>query len=91
VRRRNRELKLSRRYGITLVEYEQLLADQKSQCAICDRAHDDEAPLHVDHCHTTGRVRGLLCRPCNNAIGHFGEDLARMQRAIAYLERKRSS
>ncbi|WP_204042742.1 endonuclease VII domain-containing protein [Acrocarpospora phusangensis] len=77
-----------KRYGISLADYDQMLADQDFACAICDRAHNDEqGPLYVDHCHATGRVRGLLCRPCNTAIGHFEDNRQRLIQAAAYLER----
>lgn len=87
-RRRNRESKLAKRYGISIEQYERMLADQSFKCAICGCPHDgDEGPLHVDHCHSSLRVRGLLCRPCNAGIGHFGDDQERLVQAAAYLER----
>jgi hypothetical protein len=69
------------RYGLALDEYEQMLANQDGVCAICHR----DRPLVVDHCHDSDEVRGLLCSPCNTAIGLLGEDLDRFLDAVAYL------
>ena len=56
------------RYGLTTEQYEQLLVDQDSRCAICGEA---SLKLQVDHCHTNGKVRGLLCPKCNTALGYL--------------------
>jgi hypothetical protein len=82
-----REAKLRRKYGIGSAEFDQLLSEQNGGCAIChaevadSRAHQ----LHVDHCHTTGRVRGILCGPCNRGIGMFRDDPALLIKAAEYL------
>lgn len=87
-----------RRYGISPADYQKMYDDQKGLCAICDRwlpSSDGRASslrsrndrLHIDHCHTTGRVRGLLCHRCNIGIGHLDDDPARMERAARYLRR----
>jgi hypothetical protein len=74
-------------YGLTVAEYEQLLASQYHRCAICDRHADDcRQRLNVDHDHITGKVRGLLCGPCNAALSIFQDDQERLYRAIQYLE-----
>ena len=69
------------RYGISEDELEMLMVEQGGLCAIC-RIHPAE---HVDHCHETGRVRGLLCFNCNGALGRLEEDTSVMERAIEYL------
>lgn len=71
-------------YGLTDGEYKQLLLEQNGACKICGRKFD--SPLCVDHDHSTGRVRGLLCKNCNTAIGMFNDDTACLKAAIAYLE-----
>jgi hypothetical protein len=78
-----------RRYGITTTEYAKLLAAQGGRCAICASAtarNKGMQTLVVDHCHATGRVRGLLCGTCNSAIGFLGDNPERVRAAIRYLE-----
>lgn len=74
-----------KKYGITLEQYSNMLDAQGGVCAICESHDKAFAHLAVDHCHTTGKVRGLLCNKCNRAIGIFGDDLKRLGRAVAYL------
>jgi hypothetical protein len=59
---------------------------QDGVCVICGSPPPDESSLHVDHDHRTGRIRGLLCFTCNNALGDFGDDLDRLARAVTYLD-----
>ena len=77
------------RYGLTTEAYDALLDRQDGKCAICGttewRGRGDHP--HIDHCHETDRVRGLLCRGCNNGLGHFGDDPARLLAAVEYLRR----
>jgi hypothetical protein len=73
---------LKRQYGITEAERDALVASQKGLCVICL----DAPAVHVDHCHKTGRVRGVLCFNCNSAIGKLGDDPDAVRRAAAYLE-----
>lgn len=83
----SRRTTLKRHWGLTEGEYAELLADQDACCAICGR-HESEASrgrLHLDHCHETGRIRGLLCSPCNIAIGMFRESRDALAAAIKYL------
>lgn len=63
-----------------------MLARQGGRCAICERSPGIlRVALRVDHDHATGRVRGLLCDSCNAALGLFGDETARLERAIEYL------
>jgi hypothetical protein len=78
-----RERYLKRKYGIDLEKYNQLLEEQFGLCAICL----EEKPLHVDHDHKTGIVRGLLCSNCNTAVGLLKDDALNIQGAINYLEK----
>lgn len=82
-----RERHLVRNYGVTLAVYERMLTAQSGRCAICQRTEDSQrhGVFHVDHCHATGTVRGLLCRGCNHLLGHVKDDPAVLERAIAYL------
>ena len=74
--------RFKRKYGITLEERDRMVAAQDGRCAICD-ARDRE--LVIDHCHTTGKVRQMLCTPCNSGLGLYGEDKGRLLRAVEYL------
>jgi hypothetical protein len=65
-----------------------MLAAQGGVCAICGAPPEDPRGyrMHIDHCHDTGRVRGILCGGCNRGMGNFGDDIARLQGAIRYLQ-----
>jgi hypothetical protein len=83
-----------KRYGITLEQYEALLAAQADRCVICGDRPDPAgkgamARLHVDHHHGTGRNRALLCARCNVGIGYFLEDPTRLRAAAEYIEKHR--
>lgn len=85
------ENRLRRDFGITLAEYDAMFEAQDGLCAICQQPETCTYKgtlkrLAVDHCHTTGQVRGLLCRQCNTALGSFGDDVELLMRAINYLE-----
>ena len=91
--RKNQNLK--QHYGITIEQYEWLLAKGSGTCWICSRPEVRKRnpksqyldSLHVDHCHRTAMIRGLLCGKCNTAVGAFDDDPERIANAIAYLER----
>lgn len=72
-------------YGLTQEQYQTMWEEQQGCCAAC-RSDFDVRP-HVDHDHTTGVVRGLLCAGCNKALGHTKDDVTRLRALIAYLER----
>ena len=74
-------------FGISAVEYNKLYDAQGRKCAICDKRCKTGKRLAVDHCHSTGKVRGLLCARCNTALGSFGDDIGRLARAIYYLSK----
>ena len=75
---KNREQEYKKKYGVTVSWYDETLAAQGFCCKICgsteSKAPNKSERFVVDHCHTTGRVRGLLCSPCNIAIGMIGDD-----------------
>jgi len=77
-----------KKYDLTLEEFNILLESQNGGCAICgysDRSVPKYFPI-VDHCHITGKVRGLLCANCNHALGKFKDNPATLRRAAEYLE-----
>lgn len=69
-------------------EYDRMLERQGGVCAICGNGASDaiRKNLAVDHCHGTGRVRGLLCGNCNTGLGSFKDDPVLLRRAIKYLK-----
>lgn len=88
VQRRLRSARLQKAYGITVDDFDRMLAEQGGRCAICRRTKEEAGGrgehLHVDHDHETGRVRGLLCHACNTRL-HRTTDLVWFRAAIAYL------
>jgi Recombination endonuclease VII len=74
---------LLKRHGMSLREYELRLALQGGACAICRKT--PKVPLCIDHCHVTGKVRGLLCRKCNSALGFYDDDPEVAQAGADYL------
>lgn len=85
VKAKERAGHLKRKFGITPETYDEMLAGQDGGCAICRRPPRDDIALHVDHEHGTGRVRGLLCFRCNNALGDFEDDAPLLMRAVDYV------
>lgn len=89
---RHRKSMLHCKFGMTEGDYELLLAKQGGGCAICRRAATETRRkgkpakfLDIDHCHQTGKIRGLLCGRCNVGIGSFEDDVSLLRGAIAYL------
>ena len=83
---------LKRHYGITLTEYTEMYNAQDGKCAICGRPersmlHGKIRDLSVDHCHTTGKVRQLLCNACNHILGESQENRDILLSAVAYLDK----
>lgn len=87
--RKRWEHHLRKKYGITLEQYELMLAEQQGCCAIC-RLPMELAPrrLHVDHNHETGVARGILCYLCNTGLGVFKDNAVRLRAAADYIDRK---
>ena len=78
------------KYGLSVAERAELLTAQGGRCEICQREIAFGGPGHksaaVDHCHKTGRVRGVLCGRCNLALGWFNDDPQLLRVVTAYLE-----
>jgi hypothetical protein len=80
---------LKKTFGITTAQYKGMLKAQKGVCAIC--GNPEEAKRHknqrlaVDHCHTTGKIRGLLCSQCNHGLGSFRDNPDFLAKAISYV------
>lgn len=87
-RRTDRFSWVKTKYGLSKDEYVELIEKQDSKCAICLcelDPFDGKTNTHVDHCHASGKVRGILCRACNTALGSFQDDIDTLRRAIHYL------
>lgn len=85
-KRSNSSRQLERLYGISIDDYDKMLKKQGGVCMICGSAPGKKR-LHVDHDHTTGAVRGLLCHGCNVALGSVREDVSVLHKMIEYLRR----
>jgi hypothetical protein len=75
---------LRHRYKITLNDYDKMVTNQSGRCKICG---NNPETLHIDHCHETGQVRGLLCFNCNNGLGAFKDCVNTLQNALIYLRK----
>lgn len=86
--RQKNEAHMLRKYDLTMAEFDALLAKQGGVCAICGGGRNGPgARFHVDHCHKSAKVRGLLCGRCNTAIGLLQDDPKIAESAAAYLRR----
>lgn len=83
-RAKNREKKnrkqILKKFNLTDEQYSHMIEKQNGCCAICG----SKVPLAIDHCHSTGKIRGMLCRPCNTAIGMLKDNPHIMQSALDY-------
>ena len=77
---------LKRKFGLTVTEYGMLAESQGNACAVCREVCPTGRRLAVDHCHTTGNIRGLLCQGCNTGIGKFRDSPERLIAAARYLQ-----
>lgn len=80
--------RLKRQYGITIEDYNRMLKDQNGVCFICQKESKNfwGTQPAVDHCHKTGKIRGLLCDKCNKGLGQFNDNPELLQKAIKYLK-----
>jgi hypothetical protein len=82
---KQRLLYVRHKYKLSEKQYTMMLSQQHHCCDIC--RHPFVRTPHVDHCHLTNKVRGLLCKKCNTAIGLLGDDVAMLKQAIKYLNK----
>lgn len=75
------------KYGLSGLDYQNMLARQNGVCLICGQPPAETQSLSVDHCHATGKVRGLLCIHCNTGIGMFKDSQELLRKAAEYLEK----
>ena len=85
------ELRVQRKYGVDYQKYLEMLNSQDGCCANpgC-KTKEPGAPkrtrFYIDHCHTTNKIRGLLCHQCNLALGHVADDIKKLEGLIEYLQ-----
>lgn len=84
--RYQRDPRFQRLYGITVEDYERMLAEQGGVCARCEKEPQEALRLAVDHCHDTGAVRKLLCGPCNTYLGRLAANRDRLMEDLMYLD-----
>lgn len=78
------------KYGLTRLDFENLLKSQDHKCAICfNEITWGDRKTHIDHCHTTGKIRGILCEQCNKGLGCFKDNENALRNAINYLLKSR--
>ena len=79
-----------KKFGIEVYEYNMMVAKQRNCCAICKKPKEQFEGrgnnFHIDHCHTSGKVRGLLCSNCNTGLGQFKDNIKSLENAIQYLK-----
>lgn len=78
-----------RKYGLTTEQVRQMVEDQGDKCAICDEDLQGGRMQAVDHCHTTNKVRAILCHACNKGLGLFRDNTDSLRKAAEYLEQHR--
>lgn len=83
---RTRRWQRQKFYGLSLEQEQNFLELQNNNCAICNKEFKTDADYHVDHCHNTNKVRGLLCPSCNKALGLFKDNPEVLRRAAVYVE-----
>jgi len=88
-KKHQQNLSLQRKYGITTEQRDEMIEAQDNKCLICNTDFDDtEHAPHVDHCHESGIIRGVLCKFCNIGLGHFKDNTDFLKSAIEYLEKQ---
>ena len=83
---------LKRKYDLTQEEYDKMLEQQNNKCVICgdyetNKRKGEIQSLSVDHCHKTGKIRGLLCNNCNLTLGYSKEDIYRLNKCIEFIKK----
>lgn len=84
----NRKKTLKRKYSLSHENWLEIWKNQSGKCAICGEVFNNPSDACVDHNHETGKVRGLLCKKCNLALGLFNDDIKNMMTAVEYLEKE---
>lgn len=86
----HRKSNLKRKFGMSIEDYDKMLNAQGGCCAICNSTEakgKHNANFMIDHCHTTEKIRGLLCNDCNLTLGKIGDNVEVLEKMIAYLRK----
>lgn len=75
------------KYNLTETEYKNLMNSNDGTCDICENKFKSKNDKHIDHCHNSGKIRGILCNTCNQGLGYFKDSLPLLNNAINYLNR----
>ena len=77
-----------KKYGLSLEDYNNMLDEQNHKCKLCLTSFTTliSKNIHIDHCHTTNKVRGVLCLHCNTGLGYFKDNTRTLTKAINYLQ-----
>jgi len=87
-KRTNQIQNLKKNFNISIEEYNQMLITQNGLCLICGKHYSEfKRNLAVDHCHITGKIRGLLCINCNRGLGAFKDNIQLLQNSINYINK----
>lgn len=81
---KRKAIRLKQVYGLSISDYENMIKNQNGSCLGCGR-NSSIIKLHIDHCHSTGKVRGLLCFNCNSLLGHARDNIVILENLIKYL------
>lgn len=85
----HRQYLLKKKFGLTIERWEEIFVSQGRLCAICNSPENTTRyNWHVDHCHATGEIRGILCHSCNTAIDLLKDNIATLKSAIMYLSKE---
>lgn len=85
-----RKSRLKKLYGLTIDDAALMLQRQNNRCAICEVEFSETKKPVVDHCHSSGKVRELLCSPCNTALGHIEKD-SFFRKALEYIDKHKGA
>lgn len=83
----SRKYLMKNTYGITVEVFDKILESQGGKCAICRGINKADKQMHLDHDHSTGKIRGVLCQRCNHGLGHFRDNIQYLENAAKYLKR----
>lgn len=85
-RERKKYYQIKKLYGLSKEDYFEMLSNQNNKCSICGDGLLNDKNTHIDHSHTTGKIRGILCKKCNHILGNVNDDIQILLRMIKYLK-----